>query len=73
MLQWMAHAGDAPRALAGDDVGPSDRTCPACGAAMRRVAAYGAVLDSCADHGVWFDRSELERVLYRFAIGEPTR
>jgi Zn-finger nucleic acid-binding protein len=40
--------------------------CPQCGKLMNRknfAQSSGVVLDVCADHGVWLDRGELERVL----------
>jgi Zn-finger nucleic acid-binding protein len=41
------------------------RTCPSCGAPMaKRVYAYesGVATDVCAEHGVWLDQGELERI-----------
>ncbi|MFT3696396.1 MAG: zf-TFIIB domain-containing protein [Kofleriaceae bacterium] len=38
--------------------------CPSCGAGMT-AEKFGAVeLDECKPHGIWFDRDELEHVLY---------
>jgi Zn-finger nucleic acid-binding protein len=40
--------------------------CPQCGTLMNRknfAQSSGVVLDVCANHGVWLDRGELERVL----------
>lgn len=44
----------------------SKRACPACHETMRIVWVAGTELDECKKHGVWFDRSELARVLYAF-------
>ncbi|WP_373467342.1 zf-TFIIB domain-containing protein [Geothrix sp. 21YS21S-4] len=48
------------------------RPCPACGQRMNRVnyaKRSGVVLDVCRDHGLWFDRDELRRVLAFIAGG----
>ncbi|MDR3685201.1 MAG: zf-TFIIB domain-containing protein, partial [Geothrix sp.] len=42
------------------------RPCPACRQRMNRVnyaRRSGVVLDVCKEHGIWFDRDELRRVL----------
>lgn len=42
------------------------RPCPACARLMNRTnyaRTSGVILDTCKDHGVWFDRDELRRVL----------
>ncbi len=42
------------------------RPCPACGKLMNRTnygRISGVVLDTCKDHGLWFDKDELRRVL----------
>ena len=42
------------------------RPCPACRQRMNRVnyaRRSGVVLDVCKDHGLWFDKDELRRVL----------
>ena len=42
------------------------RPCPACGQLMNRLnyaKRSGVVLDVCKEHGLWFDRDELRRVL----------
>ena len=38
------------------------RACPACGLAMARLAIRDVIVDSCAAHGTWFDRGEVEAV-----------
>lgn len=50
--------------------------CPQCGRLMNRknfAQSSGVVLDVCADHGVWLDRGELERVLGFVSGGGLTR
>lgn len=44
--------------------GTSRLTCPICAEPMRAwpVGETGVELDSCAAHGTWFDRDELERL-----------
>jgi len=42
---------------------PGERTCPRCTARMARLTVLGVEIDRCANHGVWFDGGELERVL----------
>lgn len=42
------------------------RPCPSCGKLMNRTNyghTSGVVLDLCKDHGLWFDRDKLRRVL----------
>jgi Zn-finger nucleic acid-binding protein len=39
------------------------RACPACGAALSAIPFAGVVVDSCAAHGTFFDRSEVEQVV----------
>lgn len=50
--------------------------CPACQKLMNRknfAQSSGVILDVCADHGVWLDRGELERVLGFVADGGLAR
>jgi hypothetical protein len=37
-------------------------TCPSCAATMRRYKVGAVEIDSCADHGSWYDRGELALV-----------
>jgi len=42
------------------------RPCPACGRMMNRTnygQISGVILDTCKEHGLWFDKNELRRVL----------
>jgi Zn-finger nucleic acid-binding protein len=42
------------------------RPCPMCGELMNRfnfAHRSGVIIDKCKDHGVWFDRDELQRVV----------
>ncbi len=48
------------------------RPCPCCGKFMNRTnygRTSGAILDVCKDHGLWFDRDELRRVLQFIEAG----
>jgi Uncharacterized protein conserved in bacteria len=50
--------------------------CPVCEKLMNRknfAQSSGVILDVCADHGVWLDRGELERVLGFVAGGGLAR
>jgi Zn-finger nucleic acid-binding protein len=51
--------------------GLRDRPCPACRRPMDPVELWVIPLDRCREHGVWFDRHELEAVLASSAI-EPS-
>lgn len=63
-------AGDAFEALrrkaCAGRVGRSVRRCPMCGVGLGRIT-FGespvVVLDRCALHGIWLDRSELKKVV----------
>ena len=49
----------------GDALTEQSRPCPRCGRDMQKLtyAEYsGIVMDSCAEHGVWLDAGELERI-----------
>jgi Zn-finger nucleic acid-binding protein len=41
----------------------SERHCPVCEKPMFRTTMERVIVERCADHGVWFDQSELQRVL----------
>ena len=48
------------------------RPCPECSRMMNRTnygRISGAILDTCKDHGVWFDKDELRRVLGFIQMG----
>ena len=48
------------------------RPCPSCHQFMNRVnyaRRSGVVLDVCKDHGLWFDRDELRKVLAFIQVG----
>jgi len=57
-------AAKPPRAATNADLVPEgQRLCPICGAHMQTVRRVREVIDVCADHGVWLDRWELERLV----------
>lgn len=56
---------DAPWSIPAPAGAPGARACPVCVAAMTIETLDGVSLDRCAEHGVWFDPSELEAVLVR--------
>jgi Zn-finger nucleic acid-binding protein len=39
--------------------------CPACGQRLTQVLIFDVPIDSCVDHGLWFDRTELDEVIHR--------
>src|SRR5262245_13880097 len=43
--------------------------CPACAAALEPISLRGVAIDRCRPHGVWFDHTELDRVVQ---AREPT-
>jgi Zn-finger nucleic acid-binding protein len=59
----------AQRPAATDAVAP----CPVCARALDRlpIPAAGVVVDACSEHGVWFDRDELQRVVQAVATPAP--
>jgi hypothetical protein len=46
-----------------DLVAEGSRPCPICSKAMETQRRRDAAIDVCADHGIWLDRQELERML----------
>jgi len=56
--------------------GPLYRPCPACATLMHRFnfgKRSGVIVDSCKDHGVWFDSDELERIVKWVRTGGEER
>jgi len=55
----------ARRAPFGGATGQFNVACPFCGLTMERMAHQrsGVVVDLCQQHGTWFDRGELQRVV----------
>jgi len=56
--------------------GPLYRACPQCSALMNRAnygRGSGVIVDSCKEHGVWFDADELTRVITWIHAGGPDR
>lgn len=45
------------------DTREADRPCAVCAAPMQAVSLGHVALDRCADHGIWFDATELAAVL----------
>ena len=47
--------------------------CPTCAKDMEKRSSYGDVeIDICADHGIWLDKGELQRIIVSHAA-EDTR
>ncbi|TVR43787.1 MAG: hypothetical protein EA402_08745 [Planctomycetota bacterium] len=40
-----------------------ERLCPICGKMMIEECRYGVTVDVCADHGIWLDNGELDKIL----------
>jgi len=68
---------NVPRA--GTPAGPNDgfyRQCPECDKLMNRRnfgRRSGVVIDTCKDHGMWFDAQELSGILRWIRAGGETR
>jgi len=64
MLTTMS-TGANVRTVASYPIGtePSGHTCPRCGDAMLSSTLERLAVERCARHGIWFDRTELERAL----------
>ena len=50
---------------------PGERGCPICATAMIVELLEGVTIDRCADHGVWFDDTELQDALHHASV-EPS-
>jgi Zn-finger nucleic acid-binding protein len=61
-----SHATARPRT--GDAI-----ACPLCKSPLQRTQAAGVVLDVCAAHGTWFDKSELEVVMRTYQAAASGR
>jgi Zn-finger nucleic acid-binding protein len=46
----------------------SERYCPVCDEKMDEPLVFDVPIDSCSEHGMWFDKAELERVIERSKI-----
>lgn len=44
-------------------VPPGQRPCPICQQKMSPSCEYGITLDVCEEHGIWFDRGELQAIV----------
>jgi len=44
------------------------RRCLSCEKPMRQLVLHQVTVHRCADHGIWFDRNELQMVLERVAL-----
>ena len=51
----------------------SANACPDCEGALTRTMRNGVTLDVCKDHGVWFDRGELQSLAARMRGEESKR
>jgi Zn-finger nucleic acid-binding protein len=51
----------------------SANACPDCSISLTRTTRSGVTLDVCKDHGVWFDRGELQALAARVRGEESKR
>lgn len=71
---WLDHAAVAAFALGDAAAAPSEAlACPACRTTMRAWKVRDLVIDRCDVHGVWFDHTELDRVIERAHEPEPSK
>ena len=49
---------------------PSSAACPVCREKMGTISLQAVPVEHCNTHGLWFDKAELETVLYRTARNE---
>jgi Zn-finger nucleic acid-binding protein len=66
MAQAMVDAGATAKIQLVADRHPH-LPCATCEVPMETWALHGVAVDRCAAHGLWFDRTELEAVLYATA------
>jgi Zn-finger nucleic acid-binding protein len=58
----------AARALVFTGGAYSERHCPVCDETMDEPLVFDVPIDRCEEHGMWFDKAELDRVLERSRI-----
>ena len=65
MLATMSSGSEVMRTLASYPIGTERcaHVCPSCGVAMLSSSIERLPVERCALHGIWFDRTELERAL----------
>jgi Zn-finger nucleic acid-binding protein len=65
MLVTMSSGSDVVRTILNYPIGTERcaHACPQCGDAMRSSSIERLAVERCAVHGIWFDRTELERAL----------
>ncbi|MCP3979437.1 MAG: hypothetical protein GY716_08920 [bacterium] len=70
------NGGAAAAGLPPSQSGPAYRSCPECGELMHRKnfgKRSGVIIDTCRNHGLWFDSQELERILHWIRDGNEQR
>jgi Zn-finger nucleic acid-binding protein len=70
------HATDSARRGQQAGKGWRYRRCPVCGKMMNRRnygRSSGVVIDTCRDHGIWFDADELPRILAWIRSGKKAK
>ncbi len=69
MFERMKPGRGFPVFLSREDSTPPLR-CPTCARPMNQRRLHQLDLDSCDNHGIWFDGDELEQTLYRYALSD---
>lgn len=65
---WLAEQAVRERAAKALEISNpllSDIGCPACSQRMVEIKIFDVTVDKCAEHGIWFDREELDEVIHR--------
>lgn len=70
-LEFLAELESKEEMVSPNDtvVPPGERECPICKQKMQIEVQEGIQFDVCEQHGMWFDRGELESVFKRFHAG----
>jgi Zn-finger nucleic acid-binding protein len=73
-LGWTSRIAEPqPLKLAEREAEGQAPVCPRCAAAMAPRSLYGIKVDRCSEHGIWFDREELEQALRAASSVEKLR
>jgi Zn-finger nucleic acid-binding protein len=70
---WLTEAAIVDRIHRELDLGPpalAELPCPVCATPMPTALLFGIEIDRCREHGVWFDKGEIDDVVRRAENGE---
>jgi Zn-finger nucleic acid-binding protein len=62
-MGWAGRIAEPQPLVLAPREGGAGLVCPCCTAAMTAHKLYGIAVDRCEEHGVWFDKAELEAAL----------